>query len=232
MPDLSSTGDMKADWNRRAVEDARFFIDTGHAGSEADFDASGRRDVARFFAGAEDLLLPAASPPPTVVEIGCGTGRMSRHVAPRVGRLICCDVAREMLRRAAERLAGAPNVAFLETDGRTLRPLPDASVDLVFSAVVLQHVPRAVAASYVADARRVLRPGGRLLLHVPGPGSGAPLPPEPPAEDTWALRYYAPAELRAGLSAAGFEIESCAEIPVPEADAQIVALVVRARKPL
>ena len=75
--------DMKGDWNRRARENARYYIATSVAGGEPEFDASGARDVGFFFDGIEELLTPEA----VALDIGCGIGRMDRHVAPRVGRL-------------------------------------------------------------------------------------------------------------------------------------------------
>ena len=92
---------MKRDWDRRARQSSRYFIATGEPDDdEAAFDESGRRDVAYFFAGLEHLLVDTA----TVLDIGCGIGRMDRHVAPKVGLLIGIDVSGEMVRQCRERL--------------------------------------------------------------------------------------------------------------------------------
>jgi SAM-dependent methyltransferase len=221
---------MKRDWNERAREDAYWYVDTGHADSEASFDASGARDVALLFRGEEALLAPADGRPVAALELGCGAGRMTRHVAPRVGRLVAVDVSAAMLSIARRRLAAFPQVEYLETDGRSLRGVADGTIDLVFSAHVLQHVPRTVAAAYVAEALRVLRPGGTLLVHVPG-AVGDALPPEPPEADTWSLRHFAPQELADGLVGAGFAFEGCRIELVGAPQNEASALVVKARKP-
>lgn len=80
----------------------------------------------------------------TVLEIGCGVGRMTRYVAPHVGRLLALDVSGEMLRRARDRSPALGNVDWIEGDGVSLAALGNASVDLAFAYIVFQHLPRAV----------------------------------------------------------------------------------------
>lgn len=221
---------MRRDWDGRAAEDPYWYVDTGHSGSEEAFDASGARDVAALFRGEDALFSPIAGRAVDALEIGCGVGRMSRHVAPRVGRLFAVDVSPAMLDVARRRLAAFAHVAFVESDGRSFRGVPDECVDLVFSAHVLQHVPRDAAAACLAESRRVLRPGGVLLFHVPGAVDGV-LPPEPPHGDTWSLRHYDPVELGHGLHAAGFAFEGCREELRGDPRTAAKALFAKGRKP-
>ncbi len=133
---------MKEDWNDRAERNARFYIASATDDSEDAFRESGQRDVELFFAGLDSVLSPAK----VVLDIGCGIGRMDQFVAPRVGRLIGVDVSGIMVEKARARLADVPNVEFREGDGLHL-PVEDSSVDVVFSHIVLQHIPRSSARS-------------------------------------------------------------------------------------
>jgi SAM-dependent methyltransferase len=200
--------DMKQDWNRRAQENAEFYIATSIEAGEAAFDASGQSDVRHFFDGLEHLLHPAQD----VVDLGCGIGRMDRHVAPRVRSLTGVDVSGEMVRRATARLGDLPNVRFVEVDGWSFRPLEDACAGLLFSHIVLQHTPRAVTRSYLRDARRILRPGGSFVFQIPEAVPGAP--EDPPEEDTFEMRYWAEDALRTELEGLGFRWVECRRFPV------------------
>ena len=81
-----------------------------------------------------------------------------------------------MLEQARGHLADLPNVELLLGSGSDLQPLEDASVDVVFSYVTLQHVPtREAQLSYLRESGRVLRPGGRAALQVRHPGARAAL---------------------------------------------------------
>ncbi len=214
--------DMKADWNRRAVENARFYIATTHWQSEAEFDASGARDVALFFEGLDHVLGPSR----VALDIGCGIGRMDRHVAPRVGRLIGVDVAGEMVVRARQRLADLRNVEFLECDGRTL-PVDDASVDLVFSHVTFQHMPFDVFDGYLAEVARVLREGGHFVFQVPEALVDAP--PQPPRGNTFDVHFHRETEIREKLERLGFTYEACRRfrIETPEMDLDFLRICAR-----
>lgn len=111
-----------------------------------------------------DVLLGRTSPDASALEIGCGTGRITRRIAPYVKELVAADISREMLAEARANLAEAPNVRFVPTGGFTLSEFPDGSFDLVFSHdVFTQFQPNQVLA-LLDSARRVLRPGGLCVI--------------------------------------------------------------------
>jgi SAM-dependent methyltransferase len=116
-----------------------------------------------FFSAA---LLPLVDPRSEVLELGCGAGRVSRLVAPHVGRLLCTDVHRVMVEEARANLAGHPNVTCMRIDGLTLDGIADASVDVVFSHDVFVILDGNRALSLLDEARRVLRPGGHCVISV------------------------------------------------------------------
>ena len=97
-----------------------------------------------------------------VLELGCGTGKNTAWLAAHARSLVALDFSDGMLARARERLAGAANVRFVRHDVREPWPVADAAVDVVVGNLVLEHV--ADVAPVHAEAARVLRPGGRLLL--------------------------------------------------------------------
>ncbi|MGD9894643.1 MAG: methyltransferase domain-containing protein [Dehalococcoidia bacterium] len=102
-------------------------------------------------------------PQAQVLEVGCGTGVLTRLLArwPEVGAVVGVDPAPALLTRAHTLAAGLPNVTFRDADGRAL-PFEEASFDVVIFDSVLSHVPGPDRA--LAEAVRVLRPGGVLAL--------------------------------------------------------------------
>ena len=99
-----------------------------------------------------------------VAEIGCGVGRLGTVFAPICRSWTGCDVSPHMLAHAARRLKPFPNVRFVELSGYDLAPLPTASMDLVYCTVVFMHLAEWDRYSYVEEAHRVLRDGGRLFI--------------------------------------------------------------------
>ncbi|MEU7512822.1 class I SAM-dependent methyltransferase [Streptomyces sp. NPDC042898] len=108
-------------------------------------------------AGAVLRLVPPTAR--TLLDLACGTGLVTERLARPGLRVYGADAAQAMLRTAAGRLPGRT----VRADARRL-PLPDASVDAV-SAVWLLHLVR-FAPEIVAEAARVLRPGGVLIATV------------------------------------------------------------------
>lgn len=102
----------------------------------------------------------------TCLEIGCGTGRLTRPMARDFEHVHAVDVSPGMLEHATEAVSGLPVTLHL-SDGITL-PLPDESVDAVFSTHVFQHLDTIEdALANWREVARVLRPGGTVLVHLP-----------------------------------------------------------------
>jgi ABC-2 type transport system ATP-binding protein len=101
-----------------------------------------------------------------VVEFGCGTGFYTAVLAEKADRCLATDASPGMLDVARERIT-APNVAFrVENCERT--SLPDAACDTAFMSLVIHFTdpPRTLA-----EMRRILRPGGTLILTNLDPGA-------------------------------------------------------------
>lgn len=156
-------------WQRLGAEDPLWAVyvapDTRDGGWDNDaFFATGRSEIARVVA----LLASHGSPASyrVALDFGCGVGRLSQPLATVFDRVIALDVSEPMLDRGRELSAEYTNIEFVLNQRDDLRFLPDASVDLVYSSLVLQHLPRALAARYLAEFIRVLRPGGVVLAQV------------------------------------------------------------------
>jgi ubiquinone/menaquinone biosynthesis C-methylase UbiE len=108
-----------------------------------------------------DAVLAAAKILPThaVLDVGAGTGFLTEGAAQKASRVIALDFSESMLGEARTKLGS--NVEFKIGDAEHI-PLPDASVDCVIGNMVLHHCPHPEFA--VSEMRRVLVPGGRLVL--------------------------------------------------------------------
>lgn len=100
-------------------------------------------------------------PQARVLDVGCGTGVLTRVLArhPNVAAVVGVDPAPGLLAKARELAADLPNVTFAEADGRAL-PFDSSSFGVVIFDSTLSHVPEPERA--LAEAFRVLRPGGVL----------------------------------------------------------------------
>lgn len=110
-----------------------------------------------------------------VVDLGCGAGRITKAMAADVARVIGVDVSDGMLAVARSNLPES-NVELRLGDGVTL-PVETATADGVFSAHVFQHFDSiGLARRNLAEAARVLKPGGTMMVHLPVvlPPSGLP----------------------------------------------------------
>ncbi|PAU89814.1 malonyl-[acyl-carrier protein] O-methyltransferase BioC [Pseudomonas sp. WN033] len=151
--------------------------------------------------------LPAAWQPEHVVDLGCGTGYFTRALAQRYSVPVAgLDLAEGMLRFAREQ--GETGHGWIAADAEAL-PLRDESQDLIFSSLALQWCPDLGKA--LAEARRALRPGGRLALTTLVEGSLSELRAAWQAVDGFVHvnRFMPEAHLRDCLASAGFAGLSC-----------------------
>jgi SAM-dependent methyltransferase len=102
----------------------------------------------------------------TCVEIGCGAGRLTMHLANDFAKVFAIDVSEGMLEYARKRI-NLQNVEFQLSDGVRIDQ-PSNSVDAVFSAHVFQHLDSIEqGATYFAEIARCLATNGTLMVHLP-----------------------------------------------------------------
>jgi SAM-dependent methyltransferase len=148
------------------------------------------------------FLSPWLTPTATVLEIGAGDGAFARELAAQVVRAYALDVSAKVTDGTGE----PPNYEFLVSDGTSI-PLPDGSVDLVFSNQLVEHIHPDDLSEHLIQVRRVLRRGGRYLAITPNRLSGphdisGRFHDEPQGLH---LREFACADLAEDLRRAGFE---------------------------
>jgi SAM-dependent methyltransferase len=163
---------MREDWNQRARENARHFVQNATTEwEEREFFRSGEINVANDIM-PEMLRICGGTRSPRdlhMLEIGCGVGRMTRMLAALFGRVTALDVSDEMLAEARRNLADLVNVNLVLGDGQTLSGLPSNEFDFAFSFIVFQHIPaHETIASYCSEVNRVLKPGSLFKFQVQG----------------------------------------------------------------
>jgi SAM-dependent methyltransferase len=152
------------------------------------------------------LLLAEVRPGEQVLDLGCGAGRFVAALRDAGADAVGVELAEAALSRARANVPGA-DLRLVEADGSL--PLEHGSVDLVWCSEVLEHV--ADTEHLLLEARRVLKPGGRLLVTVPFHGrvKGAVIALtrfddhyDPTGQH---LRFYTAGSLRTTLERSGFE---------------------------
>jgi SAM-dependent methyltransferase len=170
---------------------------------------AGMRDVAGLL--LEHAALPANG---VILDVGCGSGQTMRWALRRLGagwRALGLDVSMD-----AVTAARASGLDVIHASALGI-PLPTASVDLVITLDVLQHLPLGGGdAKALAEMHRVLKPGGTLFIRTNAQSY-------PPTRDDHEFDFhkYQPQELRATLGAAGFGVKRLSRINVLLALAEI-----------
>ena len=106
-------------------------------------------------------------PGESVLDVGCGTGTtaiLAKQKVGALGRVEGVDASQEMISRA-DMKAGRAGLDLRFRTGTAQRlPCGDAEFDVVLGTLMLHHLPRRGREEFASEARRVLKPGGRLLL--------------------------------------------------------------------
>lgn len=163
---------------RAAEYDAWWFRQGRYDRGEAN-NAAWRTDVAAVERSLFAML--AARRPAKVLELACGTGLFTRHLAPRVVALTAVDASPEVIAINRARVA-SPRVSYVEADLFDFEPAE--RYDCVFMSFWLSHVPRARFDAFWATLRRALVPNGLVWLidSAHDPTSTAADHPRPDAE--------------------------------------------------
>lgn len=194
---------MRRDWDERAKENARYYVATAQSEwSDEDYFESGRKNVYHEILTDMDNVCRGKDPKDmNVIEIGCGSGRITRALSDVFGHVYGVDISGEMVRQAKESLHDRPNAHVFQNNGADLQVLGDIQADFAFSYIVFQHIPsREVIYSYVREVFRLLRPGGLFKFQVQGDATLQTTP-----EDTWLGVPFSDADAVAMANSCGFE---------------------------
>ncbi|HAM01688.1 MAG TPA: hypothetical protein DCQ30_05610, partial [Acidimicrobiaceae bacterium] len=148
----------------------------------------------------------------TVLDLGCGVGRVALYMAPMCRELCAVDASERMLQLATQRLAGCPNVRLVQS-ADTQIPVPDDSIDFAYSLLVLQHVEREDAFLLLEELHRVVKPSGRVALTFPNllsetyMDSFVSYARSRASSQANRARIYTPEEVERVMSTAGFASE-------------------------
>ncbi|MCZ7643947.1 MAG: class I SAM-dependent methyltransferase [Planctomycetota bacterium] len=139
-------------------------VNTGAKAEPGEFLRSGLADMLNHMRAldAAGLSLEGCR---AVLEFGCGAGRLLRHWLDADVELSGCDFTPAVLDWCRAHLPGA---RFERNAARPPLPYRDAEFDFVYANSVFTHIPLALQDAWLAELRRVLRPGGVLLATVLG----------------------------------------------------------------
>jgi SAM-dependent methyltransferase len=149
------------EWAVLSEPEARF------AGWDMDeFFRLGSQQIERTMEVASELGLPRRRE--SVLDFGCGVGRLSRELGRRFERYVGVDISAGMVERARMLNSELENCTFVVNDRPDLARFGDGEFDAVVSFIVLQHIPaRDLIRRYIAELARVLAPGGLIAFQLP-----------------------------------------------------------------
>ena len=206
---------MRSDWDRRARENARYYVNTAEADwSEEEFFRTGRETVIEQILSDRENICQGRKPSRMrVLEIGCGAGRVTRALGEIFGEVHALDVSGEMVALARRAVARQSHVHIYRNNGFDLAVVPPLPFDFAFSTIVFQHIPsRAVIANYTREVWRLLRPGSLFKFQVQGETAkfGVQETGEPDVQlgDTWLGYPFSDEDALALARECGFEARS------------------------
>ncbi|MBN2381956.1 class I SAM-dependent methyltransferase [bacterium] len=186
---------MKRDWDDRARQNDRFFIRSSYHQTEEEFWRSGQEDcrsIIQYDGDRFRRICGGRSPSElSVLEIGCGIGRITKPMSRIFGRAVGVDVSTEMIERARIQCRDAPRCEFYVNSGSDLSILKNGSFDFCCSYIVFQHIPdKEIIYQYIQEVSRVLKGGSLFRFQVHGQSSKNP-------EDgtTWNGVHFSQAEM-------------------------------------
>lgn len=215
---------MRSEWDLRVAHDYRYWMSDGVASDTVMWE-TGERDLDLLLRGLNQTWLSDAS----VLELGCGVGRILRAASKRCSVVTGVDISPQAIDKAKRLLADRPNVTLKLVERSGLAGVADSSVDLLYTFAALSSMPVSVIVEYLLEFSRVLKPGGILRLQVYLGSEQSTC-----EADTLAIRSFRRDRFEDALSSLGFQLEWIEELVLPfeisDREAGVVAHIVSAKR--
>lgn len=203
-------------WESLAKRNSRYYIysSCGKKITENEFDDSGWEDYKKYIKNDELLYQRHLYMASSILDVGCGSGRMTKYMAFEFKRVYAVDISKEMITAGRKRLDTLLNIDWHETDGQSL-PLSDNTVDIAFSYLVFQHIKdKETVEKLLSEIYRVLKPHGmsKILIRSRSGNSREEKP-----EVWWSGVHYEPGEALDVWRKAGFYVSIMKSLDDPYA---------------
>lgn len=166
--------------------------------------------------GLKDHYLPLLSPDAVIVELGPGSGRLSRHLIGQCKELIAVDNSKYVCKWMSRYLNGKGNYQVHRISGPRLTALSDGTIDAVVAHGVFEHLDLDETYWFLAEFARVLRPGGVCSFNFDSPATADGIDAMrqfggPGIRSVFRLHH--PADIRCVAASAGFGSVKITETP-------------------
>lgn len=165
--DLSGVG---AVWETLAKEDPLWAIlshpeKLGRKWTPEEFFREGETEISALMATLDGFGYPFYRG--LALDFGCGVGRLSQALAAYCQGVVGIDISENMLELARSFNRFGSRVEYIHNTTNSLKFLDNKTFDLVYSNLVLQHMPPEDATSYIREFLRIAKPGGYVVFQVP-----------------------------------------------------------------
>jgi SAM-dependent methyltransferase len=159
------------EWEKNARLDPLFAILSSSHGRDGKWDveqffATGRTEVGRVFSHLAEIgVVPDRTG--RFLDFGCGVGRVSQALAQRFASGAGIDISARMIELAGQYNVAVLPIDFVQNTAPELSVIPSASIDFVYSHIVLQHISNDLQRRFIGEFARILKPGGFAFFQIP-----------------------------------------------------------------
>jgi SAM-dependent methyltransferase len=161
--------ELQRNWDQFGEQDPMWAILTeddkrGGKWDVGEFFQSGATEIQELVDRLGDLGMAARG---VALDFGCGVGRLTQALGDHFDEAWGVDIAPSMIEGAQRFNRHGDRVHYVVNDRPDLRRFDDATFDLVFSVIVLQHIRSDIALGYVREFFRICKPGGAVVFQLP-----------------------------------------------------------------
>lgn len=167
---MSSVSTLQRDWTQLARTDPLWAVlmdpaKRGGRWDEGEFFATGEREIESVldYVGGLGISVDLSG---SALDFGCGVGRLTQALAGRFSSVVGVDISEVMIELAKSRNRFGERCHYVVNESDDLSCFDDGDFSVVYSSIVLQHMPASLAAGYVQEFVRVAAPGGVVVFQV------------------------------------------------------------------